>query len=323
MNREIALSQVPQRIAIISSTTAAGYKDFVTHLLQNDFNYRFELKLFPATMQGEKAEESIIAALEHIHRFENEFDAVAIIRGGGSQTDLSCFDSYWLALHVAQFPLPVLTGIGHEQDEPVIDMVAHMRLKTPTAVAAFLISSLNNFENKIDGLFNQCIEMANEKIIDHKQVLEQLVGNFPFVIKDYLYNENALIERKIYLTSNLAEKKIKNEFHIQNVIVNNVGTALKQLYLRQIFKLKQFATGTKSLVAIKLESAGSFLALAGNTIKHTNPENILKKGYSITLLNKKPLKDVSEIKKSDIIETRLLKGKITSEVINVSKFGKE
>jgi exodeoxyribonuclease VII large subunit len=129
MNHELELALVPQRIAIISSKTAAGFTDFITHILSNPFQYKFELCLFPASMQGDKAEESIISALEQINEAESLFDAVVIIRGGGSQTDLSCFDNYWLATHIAQFPLPVLTGIGHEQDDSVVDMVAHTRLK--------------------------------------------------------------------------------------------------------------------------------------------------------------------------------------------------
>ena len=135
MNRELEFPRLPKRIAVISSETAAGYGDFTDQLLNNEYDFQFHLKLFPAYMQGEDAENSIIHALEDIHRYENFFDVVVIIRGGGSQADLSCFNNYRLALHVVQFPLPILTGIGHEQDETIVDLVAHSQLKTPTAVA--------------------------------------------------------------------------------------------------------------------------------------------------------------------------------------------
>jgi exodeoxyribonuclease VII large subunit len=315
INHEIELPSVPQRIAIISSTTAAGYKDFVTHLLQNSYLYQFNVKLFPAIMQGEKAEESIIAALEHINRFYDDFDAVVIIRGGGSQTDLSCFDNYWLASNVAQFPLPIITGIGHEQDDSVVDMVAHTRLKTPTAVAEFLINQLNNFENSLDELYNQSIEIVSEKIEDQKQILTRIISVFPSLIKDYIYNEKTLLEKNIYLTSNITINKIKSELHNQNNIVSFIDSRLKQLFLLNKFKLKQLSDNTKNAIVAKLELANSHLVLAENTVKHTNPEYILNKGYSITLLNNKLLKDTINIKETDIIETRLFKGKISSEVI--------
>ncbi len=315
INHEIELPIVPQRIAIISSTTAAGYKDFVTHLLQNSYLYQFKVKLFPAIMQGEKAEESIIAALEHINRLYDDFDAVVIIRGGGSQTDLSCFDNYWLASNVAQFPLPIITGIGHEQDDSVVDMVAHTRLKTPTAVAEFLINQLYNFENNIDELYNQSIEIVSEKVEYQKQILTSVISVFPGLIKDYIHNEKTLLEKNIYLTSNITVNKIKSELHNQNNIVNSIDSRLKQLFLVNKFKLKQISDNIKNAIVAKLELANSHLVLAENTVKHTNPEYILNKGYSITLLNNKLLKDTLNIKENDIIETRLLKGKISSEVI--------
>ncbi len=139
MNKSLSLPDLPRRIAVVSSKTAAGFGDFMDQLLKNDFGYKFYVKLFPAAMQGAEAEQSIIAALDAVFEAESQFDLVVIIRGGGSQSDLNCFNSYWLACHICQFPLPILTGIGHEQDETIADLVANTRLKTPTAVAEFLI----------------------------------------------------------------------------------------------------------------------------------------------------------------------------------------
>jgi exodeoxyribonuclease VII large subunit len=135
MNKGLDFPLVPQRIAVISSETAAGYQDFTNHLNTNQGGYVFYTKLFSALMQGPQTEVSVIRALERIYEYEDLFDVVVIIRGGGSQFDLSCFDNYNIAFHVAQFPLPVITGIGHEKDNSVVDLVAHTRLKTPTAVA--------------------------------------------------------------------------------------------------------------------------------------------------------------------------------------------
>ena len=149
LNKSLSLPVVPQRIAVISSPTAAGYGDFFDHLDNNPYGYSFVHILFPALMQGPGAEESIISALRKISQKRDIFDVLVIIRGGGSVIDLNCFDSYNLASQVAKLPLPVITGIGHEKDDSVVDMTAHTRMKTPTAVAEFLISGLRSFEENV------------------------------------------------------------------------------------------------------------------------------------------------------------------------------
>ena len=140
MNREAPMPAVVQRVAIVSSANAAGYQDFCKELARSP--YRFELTLFDAFMQGEAAEESIIEALCNVAARPEKFDAVVLIRGGGSRSDLNCFNAYRLCAHVAQFPLPVVTGIGHDKDTSVADLVAHTALKTPTAVAAWLVERM-------------------------------------------------------------------------------------------------------------------------------------------------------------------------------------
>ena len=143
LQKGLRLSLFAQRIAVISSETAAGYGDFCSQLETNEYGFRFRVEIFPAVMQGEQVEQSIIAALDSINERESEFDAVVIIRGGGATADLSGFDTLELAENVANFPLPVITGIGHERDESVLDMVSFLRVKTPTAAAAFLIDQLS------------------------------------------------------------------------------------------------------------------------------------------------------------------------------------
>ena len=140
MNRELSWPLLPQRIAVISSPTAAGYGDFIDQLHRNPYGYRFYTALYTAAMQGAHAESSVIGALERIYTHESDFDGVVIIRGGGATSELSCFDSYPLAQNVAQFPLPVIVGIGHDRDETVLDRVANVRVKTPTAAAEWLIA---------------------------------------------------------------------------------------------------------------------------------------------------------------------------------------
>ncbi len=149
MNKELDFPVVPQRIAVISSKNAAGYTDFMKHLTGNSFGYIFYTALIETPMQGSETEAGIIRAFDRIASHIDKFDAVAIIRGGGSQTDLSWFDNYNIAFYITQFPLPVITGIGHEKDLSVADIVAHQALKTPTAVADFFIECMNKAENHL------------------------------------------------------------------------------------------------------------------------------------------------------------------------------
>ena len=170
----LALPLAPQRLAVISSPTAAGFQDFVQQL--QEAPYDFALTLFPATMQGDEAPASIRAALDGVRARRGQFDAVVLIRGGGSRTDLLAFDEYGLAAAVGAFPLPVLTGIGHERDEAVVDLTAHRALKTPTAVAAFLVDRLVRLEAAILGLGEQVVATARRQLGQRHARLDQLAG---------------------------------------------------------------------------------------------------------------------------------------------------
>ena len=180
----LALALAPQRLAVISSPTAAGFQDFVQQL--REAPYDFALSLFPATMQGDEAPASIRAALEGVRARRGQFDAVVLIRGGGSRADLVAFDEYGLAAAVGAFPLPVLTGIGHERDEAVVDLTAHRALKTPTAVAAFLVDRLARLEAAILGLGEQVIGTARRQLGQRHTRLDQLAGRTRFAAQGQL-----------------------------------------------------------------------------------------------------------------------------------------
>ena len=174
MNREVGMPAVVQRIAIVSSANAAGYQDFCKEIGKSP--YRFRLTLFDAFMQGAAAEESIVAALCAVADRMEEFDAVVIIRGGGSASDLNCFNAYRLCTHVAQFPLPVLTGIGHDKDTSVADMVAHTALKTPTAVAGWLVERMAETDGWLDCAALQLNDMTKAAMHASEVRLERLSG---------------------------------------------------------------------------------------------------------------------------------------------------
>lgn len=174
MNKSLELTRIPQRLAIISSASAAGYEDFINQLHQHPSGFVFYTRLFPSIMQGEQASTSIIGSLDEVYENMDLFDAVVMIRGGGATTDLACFDDYELALHCAQFPLPIIAGIGHQRDQSIVDMVAHSSVKTPTAAAALLIERLSEAENAALGLFSSITTAAVATLQQHQQRISDI-----------------------------------------------------------------------------------------------------------------------------------------------------
>lgn len=174
MNRELPLTPYPRRIAVISSSKAAGYQDFINHLANNTYGYVFKPELFEAAMQGETTERSVIEALDSISGKAAGYDAAVIIRGGGSTTDLSWFDSYEIAYYITQFPLPVMTGIGHDKDLTVTDMVAWRSFKTPTAVADFIVGQTLDCENRIIDMASSLYTEASGMISSAEEQLSSL-----------------------------------------------------------------------------------------------------------------------------------------------------
>ncbi|HPO67594.1 MAG TPA: exodeoxyribonuclease VII large subunit [Paludibacteraceae bacterium] len=205
MNKQLPFPLLPQRLAVISSPTAAGYGDFCDQLKNNPYSFVFHTKLFPAIMQGEQAANSIISALEKIYQYVDLFDLVVIIRGGGATADLSCFDSYELALHCAQFPLPILTGIGHQRDISILDMMAHTSLKTPTAVADFLISNLQEAENQLKNLISNISFFAKQKVEMGKNTLNITRFQLKQTLKTWLIQKNHELEKE--------KNRLKNAIH--------------------------------------------------------------------------------------------------------------
>lgn len=192
MNRQLPLSPTVQRLAVVSSANAAGYQDFCNELRTG--GYAFRVTLFDAFMQGAAAEDSIIAALERVADESERFDAVVIIRGGGSVADLNCFNAYRLAAHVAQFPLPVLTGIGHDKDVSVADMVAHTSLKTPTAVAAWLVDRMAQAEAAVDRAALQLQDTVAAAMRRHELLLERTAGELRRLSAEFAVRSRASLD---------------------------------------------------------------------------------------------------------------------------------
>lgn len=189
MNKELAWPALPQRFAVISSPSAAGYGDFMNQLQNNPYGYKVYTALFTASMQGAQTESSIIEALDRIARHENLFDGVVIIRGGGATSDLNSFDSYPLAVNIAQFPLPVITGIGHERDDTVIDLVANTRVKTPTAAAEWIIDRLHEADLHVAGLSLALSDEVRNRLQREKQTLQRATADLPRLVERRILNE--------------------------------------------------------------------------------------------------------------------------------------
>jgi len=341
MNKELDLPLVPQKIAIISSSTAAGYQDFIDQLTNNPAGYHFDLKLFPAIMQGNQAESSIIGALEQIYLYENFFDVVVIIRGGGSQADLSCFDNYNLAYFITQFPLPVITGIGHEKDDSIVDMVAHTRLKTPTAVAEFLISGVAQFDIHLDELKNNFVGIITDIIAESKNDIEQITRMMAPLTREKISKANNRLNQTIWKLDNAVKVFIQSRNYQlvrKEETVRHEFKYFAQLQLRTLERTTRTLSGTLRQIAIanqgqltrKMQRSEAlfkgaisdnrhFLELSLQMAKLTDPNKILARGYSITTYKGRAIKDVDIVDNFELIETRLFNGQIISEVKSIKK----
>ena len=211
LQKELQLPMFCQHIAVISSQTAAGYGDFCNQLADNPYGFQFETQLFPAIMQGEGVEQSIIAALEHI--YNEPFDCVVIIRGGGATSDMSGFDTLALAENVANFPIPIITGIGHDRDESILDMVSHTRVKTPTAAAAFLISHLKEVLDIINGSQELITRYAQQKLSTLNSQLSTLSESIPRLFSLVKTRQEAKIDSLWIKIPMLLERKLTGDTH--------------------------------------------------------------------------------------------------------------
>ncbi|MBO7590800.1 MAG: exodeoxyribonuclease VII large subunit [Prevotella sp.] len=194
LQRELCIPMFAQRVAVISAAGAAGYGDFCRQLEDNEYGLKFEATLFPAIMQGEQVEQSIIDALEKIYSAINSYDVVVIIRGGGATADLSGFDTLALAENVAQFPLPIITGIGHDRDESILDMVSNTRVKTPTAAAALLIDNLRQVLTRIDNAQQRIAMAISQRFASQKERLSSLQTIIPVLAQRLLSNAKHHLE---------------------------------------------------------------------------------------------------------------------------------
>ena len=290
LNKELPFPLLPRRIAIITSSTAAGYEDFMNQLTRNKGGYPFYTKLFPALMQGERTEASVIAALDRIYQHQDLFDVVVVSRGGGATSDLDSFDSYLLAANCAQFPLPIITGIGHERDDTVVDLVAHTRMKTPTAVAEFLISRMDSVGEELESLRQDVSLLAMDILSRQKNYLQLVVTRFPSIV-------TSRIER--------------NRSGLQT-IASRLPAMASGLLSRRQSVLENTELRLRNGITSKLSESGRFIQLTEQFIKMASPDYILKRGYSLALKDGKIIKHASDLRAGEELTTRFIDGEIKS-----------
>lgn len=362
-NKLLELPLVPQRLAIISSATAAGYQDFVHQLRNNSFGYAFHTTLFPATVQGNEAPASVKRAMALIAKYRDRFDAIVLIRGGGSQTDLSCFDDYAIAAAIGHSSLPVLTGIGHERDESIADLVAHTRLKTPTAVANFLIDCFRSAEEEIESLYDSIRMFSAQQMKLTKDKLERLSLRFANQTKALLQSgkdrlellsrglllkpksfleaqkhhisdldkdinaqtKDLLYERERYLQelSVCVEGKSQRYLHMKeqelDTLVHCIETEAKDDMKRKQLRFTKCSDKVGFETQKKMQHESHRLRLLEMSIEANNPERLLLRGYTLTLVNGKITKSIREINNGDVIETKMQDGTLHSMVVNIDE----
>lgn len=237
MNKELDMPLAPQRIAVISSATAAGYGDFCDQLKNNPYGLSFQTKLFPAIMQGERVEESIISALESVYQELDEWDVVVLIRGGGATSDLSGFDTYNLAANCAQFPLPIITGIGHERDETVLDIVAHTRVKTPTAAAEHLIACLYETAMRLEDYATRVVNKIEERLNWENNRLNRLSERIPMNVRMCLQAGHYAVKGIQHRIDVALQERLLKEKHRLQLLEHQVRTASPEHLLKRGYSI--------------------------------------------------------------------------------------
>ena len=238
LQKELSLPLFCQRIAVISSETAAGYGDFCNQLADNPYGFQFQTQLFPAIMQGEEVEKSIIAALERI--YDTDYDVVVIIRGGGATSDMSGFDTLALAENVANFPLPIITGIGHDRDESILDMVSHTRVKTPTAAAAFLIDHLKEVLDVIDASQERITSLALQKLSTlHSQfsIVQETIPRLFSIVKT---RQEAKLDAFYQRLLTALDHRLTSERHRMELVEEKVKALDPTLLLKRGYSITLF-----------------------------------------------------------------------------------
>lgn len=293
MQKELQLPLFCQRIAVISSATAAGYGDFVNQLMDNGRGLQFTTRLFPAVMQGEQVEESVIQALNTIFSEADRWDCVVIIRGGGATSDLSGFDTLTLAENVAQFPLPVITGIGHDRDESILDMISFLRVKTPTAAAAFLVNHLSQVLDRVEQAGERLTRYVIQRLEVERLRLSRLTERIPTLFSLVRTRHEARLDQLQQRVATLLHQRMEQERQRLTLHHSSLLTSVDRRLMQERHRLELLEQRTSAL----------------------DPFLLLRRGYSITLLDGHTVRSANDVPVGSLLETRLADGTLRSQTL--------
>lgn len=292
MNKQLPWADVAQRVAVISAAGAAGYGDFMNQLHNNPSGIKFYTCLFPAVMQGQSTVTSVIAALERINDYADLFDCVVIIRGGGSTSDLNSFDNYDLAANVAQFPLPVICGIGHDRDNMVVDSVASVRVKTPTAAAEWLLDRAQSALDHVNALTDMVVDSATQMLSGARQQLAYFTSGIPLMADNIVVRHRARLQQIAAAIPVVAARRIDGAGKDLAFASQRVAMAARQCVANE----RQRVTGLEKQVEL------------------LSPDRVLRRGYSLTLRDGHVVTFASSLRAGDSLVTRFADGERTSVV---------
>lgn len=296
-NKTVPVPPVLQRIAIVSAAGAAGYGDFMKQLTDNKYGVCFYPCLFQATMQGVKTVPTVLAALDKVEQNQHLFDCVVIIRGGGGTEELNSFDNYDLARRVATFPLPVIVGIGHERDITVLDYVAGIRVKTPTAAAEHIILQAANALAHIGDLSNQVVSIARDYIARAKEQLSYYAGNLPIMAQRIIDTNTLRLQNFIQNIPLHVQRRIEGE---------NAQLA------RQKDAIKNAVAQVKMKETMRLEALGDKIELL-------SPRKVMARGYTLTTCEGKIMTDAAQLEAGKLVTIHFRDGKVVAGTQSVIK----
>ena len=340
-NKTLRLPLLPQRIAIISVETSKGYADFLKVIETNSWNYKFFHLLFPSILQGDKAVQGITGQLKRIRKVKNHFDVVAIIRGGGGDVGLSCYNNYHLAKEIALFPVPVITGIGHATNETVSEMISFSNAITPTKLAEYLLQKFHNFSVPVQEAEKKVIDKSRRLLSEENTKFQSEVKLFRSVTENILNTNRNEVKSVISSLLQYAQFIFKNQNDYLRTAKSDIVKETNSLFINAKQEIKNFSitilkdTHSKlnhyqlivsqlidklySQSGLKFKSILLELNNIEKNIANMSPTNVLKRGYSITLLDGKAVKTIEQIKSGDLINTTVFEGNIISIVNSTNK----
>ena len=304
LNQKLHFPLLPKRVAIISADSSKGLSDFLQVLQENEKSYFIFTHLFNAYLQGDVAVQSIISALKKIKRVKDHFDIVIIVRGGGAEVGMTCYNNYDLCKAIAEFPLPVLTGIGHSTNLNVAEMVSFRNEITPTKLAEFLLQTFREFEQETKRLNREMIAHSLQLIDKTKQDFNGQVRVFKHAslrFTDSLKNE---LNQQIIELKNTTRYFLKNENDAILSLKNDYRIVTKEIITAERNTLSLISKPIKGSLLHFFERKESDLEQLEKTVNILNPSNVLQRGYSLTLLNGKILSAKNKPKKGDLIESK-------------------